>query len=210
MLQNLKINIEPKNTPKLWDSFIFSCNEICKFRNDNKVKDIFKEAKSRIIVISNGNDENSDARPKDVVKKLISEKIIVDCIIINNNVNEDGFKMLCAVCHATCGCVFRPTNIEEGISFIEQNAFLDYGERKSNALSLLPNDRKTIPHRLQKDQITEDFMNQVKDNSEPSTEIKNKILIKGNCIFHLTTPFHIVSKSCDFNIPGLRNRRIMK
>ena len=47
-------NIKPEATTKLWDSLLCCCEEIVKFRKDSKGNELYKNAISRIIVISGG------------------------------------------------------------------------------------------------------------------------------------------------------------
>ena len=199
--------IRPDSTTKLWDSLARSCDELTKFRKDSRGKEIYKNAISRILVISDGEDLNSSTKVQDVVKELIKNKIIVDSVIIST---EDECKMLCAVCHATGGLSFRPKDVKEGLALFEQSAFLNYEERKNRSDPLIPGDRATIPSRLKPDQITEDFMNKARDNAKFDEEVQNKELIQAAANVRLATPRHVCAKNRDARIPSPRQRRILR
>ena len=199
--------IRPDSTTKLWDSLIRSCEEIVKFRKDSRGKEIYKNATSRILVISDGEDVNSNAKVEDVVKELIKNKIIVDSVIIST---EDECKMLCAVCHATGGLAFRPENVKQGLSLFEQSAFLNYEERKNRSDPLIAGERTTIPSRLKPDQITEDFMNKARDNAKFDNDVQNKELIQAAANVRLATPRHVCAKNRDTQIANPRQRRILR
>ena len=66
---------------KLWDSIHRSCEEITKLKGDIEV---FKNSVSRILVISCGKDEGSQYKVEDIVKDLITNKIVVDSIIFGD------------------------------------------------------------------------------------------------------------------------------
>ena len=204
--QGLK-NIKPESTTKLWDSLMKSCEEIIKFRKDSNGKEIYQNAVSRILVISDGEDVKSTAKVEDVVKELIKNKIIVDSVIISS---EDDCKMLCAVCHATGGLAFRPENVKEGLSLFEQSAFLNYEERKTRNDPLIKDDRKSIPARLKQEQITAEFMEKVKENVSFDKEVLNKELIQASSNTRLATPRHVCAKNRDIQIPNPRQRRILR
>ena len=198
--------IKPNSTTKLWDSLLYSCQEIVNFRKDEKGNDKYPEAVSRILVISDGEDVDSKAKVEDVVKELIKNKIIVDSVIINT---EEGCKMLCAVCHATGGLAFRPENIDEGIELFEQSAFLNYEERKLSLESLVP--KKRVRSRdLKPDMITAELMNEIKDNSQFDEYVKNKEITIASTNARLATPLHVCSENANVEIPSPRQRRILR
>ena len=204
-------NFQPKSKPRLWDSILFSAQEICKFRNDCSTNtDKFKNSCSRILVISNSEDDKSVSKVEDVVSFLIQNNIVVDCIVVNKNDNKDSFQMLCAVCHASCGFAFRPQSIEEGISLVEQEAFFDFESRRPRMVPLIPGDRTTIQRRLKKERINEDLMNKAKECSEFDTSINNKFIQNGNIRARLAEPKRILSLNLNTNIPNQRARRILK
>lgn len=61
-------NVNLQSSPKLFDSLVFSCNEIYKFRKDIIRNELFKNAQSRIIVISSGIDNGSEIDLVNLVK----------------------------------------------------------------------------------------------------------------------------------------------
>ena len=201
-------NVKPYSTTRLWDSLLFSCQEIVKFRRDSKGREIYSRAKSRILVISDGEDVNSESKVEDVVKELIKNQIVVDSVIISS---EDTCKMLCAVCHATGGLSFRPENIDEGILIFEKSAFLNFEERKGITDPLIPGDRTTKPSNLVLDKITEDFMNKAKDHAQFDEDINNKELSQATASnIRLATPRHVCSENANIEIPSPRQRRILR
>ena len=204
-------NINPDSITKLWDSLKTSCEEIVKFRRDSKGKEIYNNATSRILVISDGEDKNfSTSKVQDVVKELIKNKIIVDSVIISTEFEE--CKMLCAVSHATGGLSFCPKTVSEGLNLFEQSAFLNYEERKSHSDPLIKGNRNTIPSRLAKtpDMITEQFMNDACRDAEFDQIIQNKELIQASANIKLATPRHVCGKNRDTIIPQPRQRRILR
>lgn len=193
-------SIKPNSTPKLLDSLLFSCKEIINFRtNKDNDKEMFGFARSRIVVISSGKDVKSNSKLDFVVKELIKAKIVVDAIILNNN--NDDCKLLCSICHATGGVALKPQNPEDGLSIIEKNSFLNIDERKNNISPLIPNDRFSRQSRLKPEQITEEFMNKVVENSTIDKELLNKdlLLFTGNLI-RLSTPRYAYEKKYILNL----------
>ncbi|KAK8883269.1 hypothetical protein M9Y10_045920 [Tritrichomonas musculus] len=203
----LSKNFQPQSTSKLFDSIVFSCDEIMKIISNERNKIRYKDASLRILVISRGNDDNSTAKIEEVVQKLIKCKIIVDCIIFNK---DDDCRLLCALCHATGGIAYRPENAKEGLSFIEQTVFLQYSERKSQYMPIIPGDRSTIPSRLKLDQITEDFMNKAKEYSDFDSTIRSLVLEKAtNEYVRFRTPLSVCANNQEINVNS-RLRRLLK
>ncbi|KAK8889279.1 hypothetical protein M9Y10_034025 [Tritrichomonas musculus] len=191
---------------KLWDSLSFSCKEITKFRKDVDGNEIYKNAQSRILVISAGKDNGSSAKLHNVVEKLIKNKIVVDSVVLNTC---DRCKRLCAACHATGGLSFRPKNIQECFDLAEQSAFFNYEERKINPAPLIPGDKSTIPFHLESDQITKKFMKNARQKAKFDNKITNEFIIQCSENLPLATPRHICSKFTNSLIPHLRTKRIL-
>ena len=202
-------NIKPKSTRKLWDSLFKSCEEISKFRKNNSGKDIYENAQSRILVISDGDDENSSVKVEDVVKELINNRIIVDSVIIGS---KDECKMLCAVCHATGGFSMRPESVSKGISLFEKSAFLNIVERKDRSDPLIPGNRNTLTHKLalKVDVINADLLNEAKKIASFDTEIINKELFQASQNDQLTTPRQFCPKNINKSIHSSRQKRILR
>lgn len=74
--QGLK-NLKPTGMTMLWDTLIFACDELVKFNTGR-----FKNAVNRILVISDGEDIESQNDLKAVAKKMIQNKII-DSVIVS-------------------------------------------------------------------------------------------------------------------------------
>lgn len=116
-------DIKLTNNPKLWDSIAFSLNKIIEFRKDIHLNEIYKNAISRIIVISSGKDTRSKIKVENLVKELIKNKVVVDSIILNQSKKNESIK-LCAISHLTGGYCYIPENISNAISIIEQGSLL--------------------------------------------------------------------------------------
>ena len=97
------------------DSISLSCTEIVKFKTEK-----YKNARSRIFVISCNDDFNSDNKIDDVAKELKINHIEVESIIVSS---ENIGKLLCALCHITGGFSFHPKNIFDGTDLITNNFF---------------------------------------------------------------------------------------
>lgn len=200
-------NIKPNSITKLWDSLHRSCEEIIQFRKDRNGNELYKNAISRILVISDGEDINSSIKVQDVVKELLINKIIVDSIIISN---EEECMTLCAVCHITGGLSIRPKTVNEGLAFIEKDAFLNYEERIVNCDPLIPGDKNTIPNHIHVNMIDDIFIKRVSDYAKFDEDFQNKIFKQASSNVRLATPHHICSKYRTTNIPNPRQRRILR
>ena len=122
--------VVPRGTTHLWDALDKAADELVAFAiDDDKKKRKFFDAKLRILVISDGDDVGSSAKPWQVCEKLLKSAVIVDSVIVSS---EDSCKMLSALCHMTGGMSCRPATIEEGLALFEQDAFLDLNVRQIN------------------------------------------------------------------------------
>lgn len=93
-------NFSPESGVELWNSIKLSCNEIIKFRKDKSGKEIFKRARSRIIIITDNCDEISEEEIALLLKMLIENKIVVDSIILNNAKKKSFWlALLCFSCN---------------------------------------------------------------------------------------------------------------
>ena len=194
------------STPHLWDSIYASYSEIIKFKKENRGFGIYKNATSRIFVISCGDDISSETSVVELTKELIKNKIILDSIIISS---KESCKMLCAVSHATGGFSFRPKNILDGLSIIDKGAFLNYDERKPRLDPLIPGDRSTTPNRIKPEQITSEFLQNAAKSAFFDREIVNKELTQAASKQHIATPSHVCAANRDSVVPSFRQRRIM-
>ncbi|KAK8842929.1 hypothetical protein M9Y10_025795 [Tritrichomonas musculus] len=162
-----------KSKAKLWDSISFCCEEIFKFRKNILGEEIYKNAVSRIIVISSGEDLKSSIKIENLIKELIKNKIVVDCIILNSS-SEDQFKNICTVCHLTGGLALHPKNLSEILSIFENSSFINFKEREINFEPLIQGDRETIPILIKPSQITKLFIEKINKNQEFDAEIRYK------------------------------------
>lgn len=101
------------------------------------------------------------AKLKILLKKLLLNDIVVDCILLNNK--EDN-KMLCAISHITGGLSLRPKNTIEGLSFIENESFINFSIRRCLNRPLIPRSKSILLRYVRDGIITIDFMNQLKEN----------------------------------------------
>ena len=188
---------------KLWDSIHRSCEEITKLKGDIEV---FKNSVSRILVISCGKDEGSQYKVEDIVKDLITNKIVVDSIIFGD---ENASKMLCAVSHATGGISFRLNDVISCISLFEQTAFINIEERKRYLDPIITGDRSTIQRELKPEMITSEFMEKAKNCAVyDTTVLNNEILFARLSERALDTPAHICSMNKRPIIPNARMKRL--
>ena len=122
--------ITPESTTHLWDALNKAANELVQLAFDaGRKKKEFENTKLRILVISDGDDVRSAARPWEVCEKLCKYDIVVDSVIVSS---EDSCKKLNALCHMTGGMSCRPATVEEGLALFEQDAFLDLNVRQIN------------------------------------------------------------------------------
>lgn len=190
-------SINPKSKAKLFDSISFCCDEIIKFRKSIDGKEIYKNAISRIIVISSNEDNKSTITFEQLIKKLIKSKIIVDCIILSS-ANDEQFNTLCAISHITGGLSFNPKKISEIINILENNAFLNYEERfRKEETTVLS-------------QITKQILNEIIKKEKIDLEIQNKIVKKALIIDDLITPRYFLKKNQNKAFSNIRINRIMK
>lgn len=195
--------IQPGKGSKLWDSLDRSCDEIIKIK---KEIDGFKNAVLRILVICCGNDEGSETRIEEIVKKFISNKIVVDSIIFDD---EKYSKMLCAVCHATGGLSFRMNDVCSYLSLFEQSAFFNIEERKRYLNPIISGDRSTIQRELKPEMITCQFLEKAKDCAAYDTNVlNNEILFAQLSERPLDTPAHICSLNKKHIIKNSRMKKI--
>ena len=100
--QGLK-NLKPTGTTMLWDTLIFTCDELVKFNTGR-----FKNAVNIILVISDGEDIESQNDLKAVAKKMIQNKIIESVIVSK----KDACKPLVALCYMTGDLAFQKKKIK--------------------------------------------------------------------------------------------------
>ena len=122
--------ITPESTTHLWDALDKAADGLVELAcHAGRKKKEFENARLRILVISDGDDVGSSARPWAVLEKLCKYDIVLDSVIVSS---EDSCKKLNALSHMTGGMSCRPANVEEGLSLFEQEAFLFLDGRKTN------------------------------------------------------------------------------
>lgn len=185
--------------PKLLDSISISCKEIVKFKTEK-----YKNARSRIFVISCNDDFNSDNKIDDVVKELKINHIEVDSIIASS---ENIGKLLCTLCHITGGFSFHPKNIFDGTDLITKYCFIDKNKSNKQNLPLIPNNRRTKPSLLRLESITADFIEQVKQNAEFDEQIESKFGFSICNRNHFSTLRYVCFNINDSDLPHLDQRK---
>ena len=96
--QNRLDDIVPEGATALFDSLVTAKEMLDTFRSCNPA------AKCRIIVLTDGLDNQSKFKPGDVCLKLHSSDIVLDAIVIGTNETQDLFKMA----KHTGGYAFHP------------------------------------------------------------------------------------------------------
>ncbi|KAK8834967.1 hypothetical protein M9Y10_001600 [Tritrichomonas musculus] len=203
-IENAFKEISPSGKTKLWDAIALNINEIHKFKKDVFGNEIYKNAISRIIVFSDGQDRGSSFKITKVVKELIMNKIIVDGFAITNN--EEECKALCAVCHLTGGFAFLFNDFQHFFSIFENIQILNYEERLKHYKPLIPNDKSSIPFKIKPEKITEEFMdNLIESSVYDDFDLENFRVFQQN---QLSTINHILSID-NKRHENSRNKRIL-
>lgn len=194
--------------PKMLDSLYRACKEIIDFRKDDKGNEKFKNAVSRILMISYGEDFKSNSTPTEIAQKLVQNNIVVDSIVFNDDCNKN----IATVSHLTNGLCILPTDASDALSLIEQDAFLNYKQRKIKIVPLIKNDKSTLPSRLinYPKKITPDFIKKIDENAYYDTEILNKDFYNATLRCRLVTPSHVCSKNQHNKIDIRRYRLILR
>ena len=228
--KGFNIIVDPRARTKLWDSLIFCCDEIIKYRKDKNGNEKFKNAKSRILVISDGEDKHSKATVEEVVIKMIQNNIIVDSIIINTYQKEvEQLKILCAVCHATGGISYKieedkptkeetlkvdyiPNGVKKGLGFFEKTALLNINERKLFSSRLIPGNSDSSPIKLKRktNLITNEFMKEASKYAEFDTDAPNVDTSDFDKEDRFATPRHVCTVNCNTQFDSSRLRRILR
>ncbi|OHS97423.1 hypothetical protein TRFO_09408 [Tritrichomonas foetus] len=158
----------PEGPSCLWDAISEGADEIITFMANNHV-DSKPLLESRILVISQGIDNNSQTKLHDLIQKLLKNHIHVDSLIVNTKSTDEGdLKKIVTLCHATNGVSFRPNTILEGFSLLETQKFINISSRKSPNYFLIPKDRSSSSNYLKKypEKVTEDFLIKAFDYAE--------------------------------------------
>lgn len=200
--------ISPKNkNKKLLDSLSLCCEELVRYRTDIEGNELFENAVSRIIVFSDGNDISSEKNVENVIKELIINKIVVDCIIFNDDTNDE---LLSSICHITGGTVIQFKDFNETISRLEKKMFMNYEKREKPIEPLIPGDRSTIPFHIKPERINGDFLNKLFEIEKNRTDESSKESIHEKKDIQLCTPRNDASKFRDKVIESSRIRRLLR
>jgi ubiquitin-protein ligase len=127
--------LEPSGAgTRLWDAIDAARERITQF-NDGA----YPNALQRIIVITDGEDEGSAAKPADVAGRLVADAVVVDAVVIGTDSSLN--RPLAALCAATGGALVRPAP-ERAAEVFEAEAFvnLHVRERPPAAGALSPDD----------------------------------------------------------------------
>lgn len=158
----------------------------------------YPNAKLRIIVISDGSDNNSSASPSDLVNSFIQNGIIVDTVLVTTFNVEQNDEM-CAMSKMTGGVCLRPKTIEEGLHIFEQEAFLNIKMRHIDP-----------PHKIP---VTKDGLEMKKGEFKGNydTEIKNQTIFLAEEKIYLTSPLYMcLLYQTERDIKTMRCRRAIK
>jgi Mg-chelatase subunit ChlD len=131
--ENRLNEVKPTGKPHLWDALAQAATAHEAYHwderpggagDDHRRGRIHPNAVLRIIVISDGEDSGSLARPEDVLtQRLLSLRIIVDAVIVSHG-GENA--PLGALCEMTGGVATKaPQAPEEGLGMFEQEGFLN-------------------------------------------------------------------------------------
>lgn len=121
--------IAPAGGTRLWDAIKSSADSILGFNSsdiDPNIKN-YPNAMQRILVISDGEDTESEVEPDNLVQYLNDHNIIVDAVYVSS---VGDVSALLSLCHCTGGLCFQLSNIDEGIQLFEKEAFMDISLRK--------------------------------------------------------------------------------
>ena len=170
--------IKPSGKTVLYDAINTAQQEIIKLVHKyNKISTRYPNARHRIIVITDGEDNKSKSSPVELVNELIKNDIVVDTVLVSLVEKSEG---CCAISKLTGGLCFMPKNLEDGIEIFEQEAFLNIKMRHMNPL----------PYN---DQITEEiFINETEDiNNKYLQYPPNQMIINANSNVALATPMYM-------------------
>lgn len=166
--------IDSNDNTLLFDALKEAGNLINNINIDND-EICFPNARTRIIIISDGEDNHSDSSHEDLIDNFTLNGVIVDTILLSEK-DDENTKKLCILSKMTGGLCFKLTeNFKEVLEIIEQETFIDITKRYYNP----PFDKTKIDCE-QNDEIY-----------KIDKEILNKNVIKGNYLFPLATPSYM-------------------
>lgn len=120
--------IVPREQTHLWDAVDFAADKINNINQQNG-QVVFKNARLRILTISDGRDSGSRVDKVALANKLINSKIFVDTIVVTGTNDCDELRALSKL---TGGLAFQPPNNSIiGSQIFEHESILDLRYRKS-------------------------------------------------------------------------------
>ena len=132
----------------------------------------------------------------------------MDSVIVTNV--PDECKELAVLSHISGGLALYPTDINQGMSFFEQSAFLDVDERPKPTTPVVSSDRKTIPRLLKPSTITRDLVDKGMKCVTFDIEIPNKNRRRIQSNNKLSSPRYICFMNKDKRDTNPRLRRILR
>jgi Mg-chelatase subunit ChlD len=181
-----------KGDTALWDGIKLAQLEISRYAER------FPDAKRRIIVFSDGNDNRSLSGAADLCYQLRNNKILVDSVIIGHDDNVD-LKALSGVLHSYC---FHPQDLTTALAICEMEPVLSQDERPESAV-LIPN-RGSVLQYFHRMRHTATFTTVTQDSFPPRRKhprIWDDFVQLTDCIR--------LSPVRSIGLPTLRNSRIL-
>lgn len=202
--------LHPNKSTRLWDAIMASCDRLVKFSLDKNGKPLFKNARKRILVVSDGDDHTSDVTIVDVAKRLKENGIVLDSVIIEKS---DDCKKLATLSHITGGLSFKASdNIEQDLKIFQQISFLSLEKRAKSRIELIPGQRKTIATNIKPNDITAEFIEEANQHTQFDTEVTNDEDKINRSLTQLSTPRSVcyLSQKENRQIPNSSQRRIFR
>jgi ubiquitin-protein ligase len=174
---------EAKGTgTRLWDAIKLAAEqlqeEVTAIDPTTRLKR-YPRAALRILVISDGDDTCSIAKPWDVGNALRQANIVLDAVILTDT-DCDG-KRLALVAHMTGGLAFQPEKAGDCLKLFEAEAFLCLKER-------VPDRKSAVVVKELEEQLKKNRMGEVVFD----TEVRSLPLKSASCSVVLSTPKSMV------------------
>jgi ubiquitin-protein ligase len=116
---------EARGNTKLYDCVIEAANHLVEYKKKNAAS-LADNVKSRIIVLTDGEDFGSTRSHKDVCKVLVKNGIVLDGICVC----PEESQRLAELAYASGGCAFHPKSTQDQLQIVELEVFLKLGERQ--------------------------------------------------------------------------------
>jgi ubiquitin-conjugating enzyme E2 D/E len=184
--------VKPEGRTRLWDALMRAVGDLVAFARPGGAKQ-FPNAALRILVISDGEDVGSTAKPADALQAMVAADVICDSVIISST---EKCKELCVVSHLTGGLSLRPATVSDCLRLFEEESFLCYDTRIHPARYRGECTAAVIAGRAP----TEAF-----DLSAQSSTTRT-----ANGRLAIAVPRYILYQNRDSVIPDARRRRILR